>query len=81
MLRCQRILAMPGKRCVRQIVEFLDRSEMDGLLAAPGSTKYVTCNSCNGKHIRSKYALITTLCASAVEPFRQPRYSRGLRYS
>ncbi len=35
MLRCQRILAMPGKRCVRRTVEFLDRAEMDGLLAAP----------------------------------------------
>lgn len=81
MLRCQRILAKPGKRCMRRTVEFLDRAEMDGLLAAPGSTKYATCNSCNGKHIRSKYALITTLCASVVEPFRQPRYSRGLRYS
>jgi hypothetical protein len=80
MLRCQRILAMPGKRCVQRTVE-LDRAEMDGLLAAPGSTKYATCNSCNDKHIRSKYALIATLCASVVEPFRQPRYSRGLRYS
>ena len=27
MLRCQRILAMPGKRCVRRTVEFLDRAE------------------------------------------------------
>lgn len=81
MLRCQRILAMPGKRCVRRTVEFLDRAEMDGLLAAPGSTKNATCNSCNGKPIRSKYALITTLCASVVEPFRQPRCSLGLRYS
>ena len=35
MLRCQGILAMPGKRCVRRTVEFLDRAEMDGLLAAP----------------------------------------------
>jgi hypothetical protein len=39
MLRCQRILAISGKRCVRRTVEFLDRAEMDGLLAAPGSTK------------------------------------------
>ena len=35
MLRCQRILAMPGKRCVRRTVEFLVRAEMGGLLAAP----------------------------------------------
>jgi integrase/recombinase XerD len=35
MLHCQRILAMPGKRYVRRTVEFLDRAEMDALLAAP----------------------------------------------
>jgi integrase/recombinase XerD len=35
MLHCQRILAMPGKRYVRRTVEFLDREEMDALLAAP----------------------------------------------
>jgi integrase/recombinase XerD len=35
MLQCQRILAMPGKRYVRRTVEFLDRAEMDALLAAP----------------------------------------------
>ena len=35
MLHCQRILAMPGKRYVRRTVEFLDRTEMEALLAAP----------------------------------------------
>jgi integrase/recombinase XerD len=35
MLHCQRILAMPSKRYVRRTVEFLDRAEMDALLAAP----------------------------------------------
>lgn len=35
MLHCQKILAMPGKRYVRRTVEFLDRAEMDALLAAP----------------------------------------------
>lgn len=35
MLHCQRILAMPGKRYVRRTVDFLDRAEMDALLAAP----------------------------------------------
>src|SRR6478609_3440136 len=65
MLRCQRILAMPGKRCVRRTVEFLDRAEMDGLLAAHGSTKYATCNSCNGKHIRSKCADHNAVCVGS----------------
>jgi site-specific recombinase XerD len=32
---CQKILAMPSKRYVRRTVEFLDRSEMEALVAAP----------------------------------------------
>jgi integrase/recombinase XerD len=35
MLHCQKILAIPGKRYVRRTVEFLDRDEIDALLAAP----------------------------------------------
>lgn len=35
MLHCQKILSMPGKRYVRRTVEFLDREEIDALLAAP----------------------------------------------
>jgi integrase/recombinase XerD len=35
MLHCQKILAMPGKRYVRRTVAFLDRTEIDALLAAP----------------------------------------------
>ncbi len=35
MLQCQKILAMPSKRHVRRTVEFLDREEIDALLAAP----------------------------------------------
>jgi site-specific recombinase XerD len=35
LLHCQKILAMPGKRYVRRTVEFLDRAEMNALLAAP----------------------------------------------
>jgi site-specific recombinase XerD len=35
LLHCQKILTMPGKRYVRRTVEFLDRAEMDALLAAP----------------------------------------------
>lgn len=35
MLHSQKILAMPGKRYVRRTVEFLSRTEMEALLAAP----------------------------------------------
>jgi integrase/recombinase XerD len=41
MLHCQRILAMPGKRHVRRTVSFLDRSEMDAVLAAPDRSSWV----------------------------------------
>ena len=41
MLHCQRILAMPSKRYVRQTVEFLDRSEMNALLAAPDCSTWI----------------------------------------
>lgn len=35
LLHCQKILAMPGKRYVQRVVDFLDRAEMDALLSAP----------------------------------------------
>lgn len=41
MLHCQRILAMPGKRYVRRTVSFLDRTEMDAMLAAPDRSSWV----------------------------------------
>jgi integrase/recombinase XerD len=41
MLQCQKILAMPGKRYVRRTVAFLDRAEMDALLAAPDRSTWV----------------------------------------
>lgn len=41
MLHCQRILAMPSKRYVRRTVEFLDRAEMEALLAAPDPSTWV----------------------------------------
>src|SRR5947209_13671786 len=31
----QRVLAIPGKRCVKGLVNFLDRAETEALLAAP----------------------------------------------
>jgi site-specific recombinase XerD len=41
LLHCQKILALPGKRYVRQTVEFLGRAEMDALLAAPDRSTWV----------------------------------------
>ena len=41
MLHCQRVLAMPSKRYVRRTVEFLDRAEMDALLAAPDRSTWL----------------------------------------
>ncbi len=41
MHHCQKILAMPGKRYVRRTVGFLDRAEMDALLAAPNLSTWV----------------------------------------
>lgn len=40
-LHCQKILAMPGKRYVRRMVDFLDRVEMEALLAAPDLSTWV----------------------------------------
>lgn len=34
-LHCQRILAMPSKRYVRRTVDFLNRTEIEAMLAAP----------------------------------------------
>jgi integrase/recombinase XerD len=41
LLQCQQILALPGKRYVRRTVEFLDRPEMDALVAAPDRATWV----------------------------------------
>jgi integrase/recombinase XerD len=41
MLQCQRILAMPSKRYVRRTVDFLDRDEIDALLAAPNRSTWL----------------------------------------
>jgi integrase/recombinase XerD len=40
LLHCQKILAMPGKRYERRAVEFLNREEMNALLAAPDRTTW-----------------------------------------
>lgn len=39
-LLCQRVLAMPNKRQTRRPVDFLDRAEVDALLAAPDSSTW-----------------------------------------
>ena len=41
LLHCQKILTMQGKRYVRRTVEFLDRAEMEALLAAPDRSSWV----------------------------------------
>jgi site-specific recombinase XerD len=41
LLHCQKILAMPGKRHVRRTVEFLDRPEIEALLAAADRSTWV----------------------------------------
>jgi integrase/recombinase XerD len=40
LLHCQKILAMPGKRYERRAVEFLNREEMNALLASPDRTTW-----------------------------------------
>ena len=41
LLHCQRILALPDKRYVRRTVEFLDRPEIEAVLAAPDRSTWV----------------------------------------
>lgn len=40
-LHCQRVLAMPSKRYVRRTVSFIDRGEMEALLAAPDLSSWI----------------------------------------
>jgi integrase/recombinase XerD len=40
-LHCQRILAMPSKRYVRRTVDFIDRAEMETLLATPDPSTWI----------------------------------------
>jgi integrase/recombinase XerD len=40
-LHCQRILAMPNKRFVRRPVDFINRTEMEALLAAPDPLTWI----------------------------------------
>ena len=67
MLHCQRILAMPSKRYVRRTVEFLDRAEMDALLAAPDRSTWVGRRD----HVILVVALQTGLRASELINLRR----------
>ncbi len=40
LLQCQQILTLPGKRYVRRTMEFLDRPEIEALVAAPDRSIY-----------------------------------------
>ncbi len=39
--RCQRILAIPAKRHLQRPITFLDRDEIDALLAAPDGNSWI----------------------------------------
>lgn len=41
LLHCQRILALPSKRYVRRVVDFLDRAEMEAVVATPDRSTWV----------------------------------------
>jgi integrase/recombinase XerD len=66
LLHCQRILAMPSKRYVRRAVDFLDRAEMDALLAAPDRATWIGRRD----HVMMLVALQTGLRASELVNLR-----------
>ena len=67
LLHCQKILAMPSKRYVRRTVEFLDRVEMNALLAAPDRSTWVGRRD----HAMLSLALQTGLRASEIINLRR----------
>lgn len=67
LLHCQKILAMPGKRYVRQTVKFLDRAEMNALLAAPDRSTWVGRRD----HVILSVALQTGLRVSEIINLRR----------
>ena len=69
-LHCQKILAMPSKRYVRRTVEFLDRAEMEALLAAPDRSTWIGRRD----HALLILALQTGLRASEIINLRAGRY-------
>lgn len=67
MLHCQKILAMPSKRYVRRTVDFLDRAEMEALLAAPDRSTRIGRRD----HVILMLALQTGLRASEIINLRR----------
>lgn len=67
LLHCQKILAMPGKRYVRRTVEFLDRAEMNALLAAPDRSTWAGRRD----HVILNVALQTGLRVSEIINLRR----------
>lgn len=67
LLHCQKILAMPGKRYVRRTVEFLNRAEMNALLAAPDRSTW----SGRRDHAILSVALQTGLRATEIISLRR----------
>jgi len=67
LLHCQKILAMPAKRYVRRTVEFLDRLEINALLAAPDRSTWVGRRD----HAMLSLALQTGLRASEIINLRR----------
>jgi site-specific recombinase XerD len=66
MLQCQQILALPSKRYVRRTVDFLDREEMEALVAAPDHSTWVGRRD----HVLMTLALQTGLRASELVNLR-----------
>ena len=66
LLHCQRVLAMPNKRYVKQAVTFLDTQEISALLAAPDRSTWVGRRD----HILLRVALQTGLRASELTGLR-----------
>ena len=68
MLHCQRILALPSKRHVRRTVEFLDRAEMNALLAAPDRSTWTG---------RRDYALLVVVLQTGLRASEIVNLRRG----
>jgi len=67
LLHCQKILAMSGKRYERRTVEFLDRTEMNALLAAPDRSTWAGRRD----HAILSFALQTGLRVSEIANLRR----------
>jgi site-specific recombinase XerD len=73
LLHCQKILAMPGKRYERRVVEFLNRAEMNALLASPDRTTWAGRRD----HAILSVALQTGLRVSEITNLRRRDIATG----